>query len=219
MRSGAAQVLAEHPKIDVLINNAGVTSYTLDKSVDGIELNFATNHIGHFLFTKLLLTALRKAAKPRIVNLTSNAHGSATGEYADYNWETREYAWTKAYAESKLANIHFTQYLATHGRGFLALSVHPGTIWGTSIFDTMSKDEHQRTREYVESLGIKEKTLEQGASTTLVAALDPCLEAHNGAYMVDCQVAPVDCEAARREDLSEELWKLSEKLIGETFEP
>ncbi|EJD37537.1 NAD(P)-binding protein [Auricularia subglabra TFB-10046 SS5] len=217
VRAGAAQLLAENDRIDVLINNAGVTSHALEKSADGIELNFATNHIGHFLFTKLLLPTLCKSHNPRIVNLTSSTHAFASGDYDDYNWDNREYVWMQAYAESKLANIHFTQYLAAHGNGIVALSVHPGTIWGTSIFDTISEEEHQRAREYVASLGIKEKTVEQGASTTLVAALDPALETHNGAYMVDCQVAEFDCEAARREDLSEKLWTLSEKLIGEPF--
>ncbi|EJD37535.1 NAD(P)-binding protein [Auricularia subglabra TFB-10046 SS5] len=218
VRAGAAQLLAENDRIDVLINNAGATSYTLEKSVDGIELNFATNHVGHFLLTKLLLPALRKGDAPRVVNLTSGAHRTAVGDYDDYNFENKPYSWYQSYAESKLANVHFTQYLATHGKGLVSLSVHPGTIWSTNLSRTVDEEEQQRTKAYVESLGVKEKTLEQGASTTLVAALDPAFAEHNGAYMSDCQVAPVGCEAASRADLAEKLWKLSEKLIGEPFE-
>lgn len=79
----------------------------------------------------------------------------------------------------------------------------------------MDAEEQARTKAYVESLGVKEKTLAQGAATSLVAALDPAFAAHNGAYMADCHVAPVGCEAGSRAELAEKLWKLSERLIGE----
>ncbi|KZV89635.1 putative short-chain dehydrogenase [Exidia glandulosa HHB12029] len=219
VREGALKIVAENEKIDVLINNAAVSGIPYSRTVDDIETTFATNHVGPFLFTNMLMRLLLKSDSPRIVNLSSGGHSDGTGEYDDYNWEARKYEWSKAYRESKLANIHFTQYLAKvlGPRGVVSLSLHPGTIWGTSLVSNLSKEDETKLQQYVESRGVVPKTLAQGASTTLVAALDPAMKEHNGAYLSDCKVAPTLCPAAQQADLPEKLWRLSETLVKETF--
>ncbi|KZV80926.1 putative short-chain dehydrogenase [Exidia glandulosa HHB12029] len=219
VREGAPKIITDNEKIDVLINNAGVSGLPYGKTAEGIETTFATNHVGPFLFTNMLMRLLLKSDSPRIVNLTSGAHSQGTGDYDDYNWEKRKFEWFKVYGETKLANIHFTQYLASAlgPRGVISLSVHPGTIWGTGLGTTLPQEEKTAIHNYVESLGVVPKTLAQGASTTLVAALDPALKEHNGAYLADCQVAPTLCPAAQQADLPEKLWRLSETLVNETF--
>lgn len=133
------------------------------------------------------------------------------------------------------ANIHFSQYLAQvlGPRGVLSIAVHPGSassprlrgrtltriaaIGGTNLVSTLPEDELVALKAYVASKNVKEKTLAQGAATTLVAVLDPALKEQNGAYLADCNVAPTLCEAAQRQDLPEKLWRISETLVNEIF--
>ncbi|KZV94287.1 NAD(P)-binding protein [Exidia glandulosa HHB12029] len=215
VREGAKAILSENERIDVLINSAGVMGLPLEYSVDGVEGHFATNHLGHFLLTNLLLPALKKSDEPRVVNVSSAGHRTGTGDYSDYNFRSREYTWELGYGQSKLANIHFSQALAK--RGITSLAVHPGVIWGTSLSPTLSQDVLDELRDRLNSFNVKSKTPTQGASTSLVAALDPKGKEYNGSYMADCQVSPPLSDGVNKEGASEELWKLSEKLVGQEF--
>ncbi|KZV82672.1 NAD(P)-binding protein [Exidia glandulosa HHB12029] len=221
VREGARTIAAAHPRIDVLINNAGIMGIPERRlNADGIEEHFATNHVGHFLLTNLLMDSLMRSDEPRVVNLTSWGHKWGTGDYSDYNFEHRPYEWNLGYGQSKLANIHFTGSLAAKlgPRGLSAISVHPGSIWETDLTASFSEEQRKKLREHDDDAGVVTKTLSQGASTTLVAALDPNLgKAHSGCYMEDCHVSETRCDGARRPGARDELWALSEKLVGETF--
>ncbi|KZV82663.1 NAD(P)-binding protein [Exidia glandulosa HHB12029] len=221
VREGAATILAAHPRIDVLINNAGIMGVPERRlNAHGVEEHFATNHVGHFLLTNLLMESLMRSDEPRVVNLTSWQHQWGTGDYSDYNFEHRPYAWNLGYGQSKLANIHFTESLAVKlgPRGLTAIAVHPGSIWETALTGSFSEEEREKLRARDDAAGVMTKTLSQGASTTLVAALDPNLgKENNGRYMEDCHVAETKCEGAKRPGARDELWALSEKLVGETF--
>ncbi|EJD50986.1 WW domain-containing oxidoreductase [Auricularia subglabra TFB-10046 SS5] len=220
VREGALKIAGENERIDVLINNAGIMGGPFSKTVDGIESHFATNHLGHFLLTNMLMHRVLKSDDPRIINLTSAGHFSGTGDYSDYNFEKRPYVWQPAYGQSKLANIHFSYHLAKvlGPRGVTSFSVHPGTIYDSNIFGTLSTEEYKNLQDLIAKSGGKPKTLQEGAATTLVAALDPELgKTHNGAYLADCQVAETRGEAAKIPDAPEKLWRLSETLVNETF--
>ncbi|EJD39653.1 NAD(P)-binding protein [Auricularia subglabra TFB-10046 SS5] len=217
-REAAKKIISEVDKIDVLINNAGVMGLPLKKTVDGIEEHFATNYVGHFLLTNILMPAILKSDEPTIVNLTSGGHRAGTGDYSDYNFERHDYNWHLGYGQSKLANIHFTQYLAKRlgPRGLVSLAVHPGVIWGTSLTSPLSGQQVAELRALTSSM--KWKTVGQGAATTLVAALDRELGVeNNGSYMADCQVAETQWDGAKLPDAPEKLWSLSETLVKERF--
>lgn len=130
VRKCAAKILKEEPRIDILINNAGVMMLpkrTLTK--DGFEMQFGTNHLGHFLFTNLLLDRIKEAPKARIVNVSSIVYRFGSINLSNLNSE-QSYGPTTAYAQSKLANIVFTRGLAKRleGTNVTANALHPGAI-------------------------------------------------------------------------------------------
>jgi NAD(P)-dependent dehydrogenase (short-subunit alcohol dehydrogenase family) len=112
--------------VDVLINNAGVANGPLRRTKDGFELQFGTNHLGHFALTLMLLPLISE----RVVTVASNAHKAATIDMADLNWQTRRYKHWAAYGQSKLANLLFTlelqRRLDAAGSPVRALAAHPG---------------------------------------------------------------------------------------------
>ncbi|KZV94313.1 NAD(P)-binding protein [Exidia glandulosa HHB12029] len=218
VRSGAQTILKENEEkgIDVIINSAGVMGIGLRYTVDDIEEHFQTNHVGHFLLTNLLVPLLKKSSEPRVVNVSSGAYAMASGDYSDYNFKSREYTWFAGYGQSKLANVHFSQGLAK--RGIPSFSLHPGVITGTSLDREMPRDQFERLLDMSRERGMVFKELSQGASTTLVAALDPKIAPLSGGVLQDCQiVANPPGEGVKKEGAAEELWKLSEKLVGQEF--
>ncbi|KAI5861518.1 retinol dehydrogenase 13 [Durotheca rogersii] len=242
IRKAAVEVAGLISKLDILVNNAGVTYDTRRWTVEGIEMQFGANHIGPFLFTKLLLPLLEKAAKDqpagatRIVNLASHGHRLSTIRFHDYNIENKEvppeekpfspmppafsrvcedgYMPTVAYAQSKTANILFTLYLQEHlkSKGIMSYAVHPG-----SVSTNLGRDHDPEMAEAIAKTAKYWKTPDEGASTSLVAALDPALNERAGLYLADCQFFPA-AEHARDPKIAERLWKLSEELIREKFD-
>ncbi|EJD43384.1 NAD(P)-binding protein [Auricularia subglabra TFB-10046 SS5] len=218
-RAAAQAILnnADIPRVDVLINNAGIMATPFALTADGIESQFHADHIGHFLLTNLLLPKLRAAPEPVVVNLTSSGHRFGTGDFEDYNFETRPYNGWDAYGQAKIANVLFTQSLAQ--RGFRSLAVHPGWV-ATDLARDTTQDLFQELFEKraavtpnFEPLDFQ-KNLAQGCSTTLVGALDPAVP--NGAYLRDCQVHASSPESGDPKK-AEALWALSNKLVGESF--
>ncbi|KZV99685.1 NAD(P)-binding protein [Exidia glandulosa HHB12029] len=222
VRSAAQQIVqdANIPHIDVLINNAGVMACPLERTVDGLEMQFGTNHIGHFLFTSLLMPKLLKASEPRVVNVTSSGHRFANVPVLldDPNWEKTPYNIWVGYGQSKLANILFSKELARRFPAVKAYSAHPGSV-GTDLGRHLTQealtDVYQRmaAEPYFENAEMK--TLEAGCSTTLVAALTPASEMENGAYFADCQVAVPKDTATNA--TATKLWELSENIIEQPF--
>ncbi|KZW00844.1 NAD(P)-binding protein [Exidia glandulosa HHB12029] len=223
VRAGAAAILADFSRVDVLINNAASSNRKHVKTVDGVEDNFATNHLGHWLLTNLLMPALLQSDAPRVVNVSSIAHREGTCDFSDYNFERKKFTWQAAYAQSKVANILFSRQLAAllGPCGLTSFSVHPGVIWGTNIGQDLPSedlalfmDEIKRVRQ------LSAKTVGQGSATTCVAALDPKLRQFevNGAYLEDCQVAEARFAGDNKNtDHAAELWRLSEQLVGQQF--
>ena len=130
VRKFASKILEEEPRIDILINNAGVMALpqrTL--TIDGFEMQFGTNHLGHFLLTNLLLDRIKEAPSARIVNVSSGAHRQGKMDFDNLNSEKSYVPWV-AYGTSKLANILFTRSLAKRleGTNVTANSLHPGVI-------------------------------------------------------------------------------------------
>jgi NAD(P)-dependent dehydrogenase (short-subunit alcohol dehydrogenase family) len=130
VRAAAAELRAKHPKIDLLINNAGVMTPPKQTTRDGFELQFGTNHLGHFALTGLLLDQLLPVPGARVVTVSSLAHRFGAGiRFDDLQWE-QSYDRTAAYGQSKLANLMFTyelqRRLTAHGAGTVAVAAHPG---------------------------------------------------------------------------------------------
>ena len=131
VRRGAAEILEQAPTLDVLVNNAGVVLSARSETVDGFETTFATNHLGPFLLTNLLLDRLRASAPSRVVTVSSAVHTRVRrGLRFDDLQSERRYRGAQVYAETKLANILFTSELARRldGTGVTANALHPGAV-------------------------------------------------------------------------------------------
>ncbi|MET0287079.1 MAG: SDR family NAD(P)-dependent oxidoreductase [Polyangiales bacterium] len=225
VRAFAQRFLNHYDRLDLLINNAGIMACPQGKTSDGFELQFGTNHLGHFLLTGLLSPLLGQGA--RVVSVSSLAHTISPVLFDDIQFERRAYDKWVAYGQSKTANVLFA--VALHERlarrGASAFSLHPGAI-ETDLGRYQSEEDRARSRAARERGVVKYKSIPAGAATSCYAATAPELEGKGGAYLMDCAIAPVS-EAAR--DLSsvrpyaidptmaELLWKVSEELVGERF--
>ena len=226
VRAGADDILQRCPRIDLLINNAGVMACPLLRTADGFEMQFGTNHLGHFLFTARLMPALLAATPARIVNLSSAGHKFGAMNLEDPNYEQREYNKWVAYGESKTANVLFTVGLEQRfgARGVHALAVHPGVIM-TELSRHMDQADLEMLMARGESSGMTIKNVEQGAATSVWAATSPELEARGGLYLEDCHIGEpavpggdggVEAYAVDT-GIADRLWTLSEQLVGETL--
>jgi len=228
VRRGAAEILAAHPKIHALINNAGIMGgpYVLTK--DGLELHFASNHVGHFLLTNLLVPALKAAAPSRIVILTSAGHRMDGLDLTDLNFRNREYIYYLAYCQSKRANVLHAVALAKRLKpfGIVANAVHPGAI-RTEVWRDLTEADVQQAMAWSSASGSPEKTPAQGAATQVWAAVSPEAQGLTGLYLEDCHVAehiPYGdfgaagvIEEALDEDTADRLWTESEHIVGQSF--
>ncbi|TMM45836.1 SDR family NAD(P)-dependent oxidoreductase [Qipengyuania marisflavi] len=233
IRSAAKDALARFDKIDLLINNAGVMACPLSRTADGFEMQFGTNHLGHFLLTNLLMPLVEKGADPRIVNLSSRGHHIDQMHFNDPNYQDRDYEKWQAYGQSKTANVLFAVGLEQRlgGRGIHSYSLHPGGIM-TNLSRHMSEDDMAalmtRIRKSAEESGQEPqpfKTIPQGAATTCWAATAAELDNAGGLYCEDCHVADQDDTSPQSgvrsyaidKGNADRLWALSEKLVGESF--
>lgn len=218
VRAFAAWVNGNHDRIDLLLNNAGVMATPLGRTSDGFELQFGTNHLAHFLLTKLLLPGLLASGSARIVTVTSSGHRLGGINWADPNYENSEYSAWPAYGQSKTANILFTIELERRlgQRGVHAYAVHPGTV-GTDLFRYLTEEERTALGERISGAGIVMKTPAQGAATSVMAATSPHLADEGGSYLEDSHVS--NSVAAHAKDPADavRLWTLSEELVGEPF--
>ena len=213
VREGAAELLERCPRIDLLVNNAGLVLSTRQVSADGFEMTFAVNHLGPFLLTELLLDRIKASAPARIVNVSSTAHKQARkGADFDDLQSARGYTGMQVYARTKLENIYFTTELARRleGTGVTANSLHPGTVATGYGRDGDTSG--------LLALGLKLAppfllNAEQGARTSIYLASSPEVAGVTGKYFVRRRErtpskAALDDAAARR------LWDESEKLIA-----
>lgn len=226
VRKAAAEILAICPRIDILINNAGVMACPLARTADGFEMQFGTNHIGHFLLTCLLMPALKAAPAARIVNLSSGGHRISPVDFDDPNFEHRPYNNWLAYGQAKTANTLFSVGLSKRLQkfGITANAVHPGGIQ-TELGRHLTADDLAMLAQWSDQ-GLEYKTPAQGAATSVWAAVAPELATVSGKYLEDCHIGVPDDTAmslagyaahALDPQAAEQLWALSEKLVGQTF--
>lgn len=225
VRTFAEGFLAEHDRLDILINNAGVMACPQGVTDDGFELQFGTNHLGHFLLAVLLSPALVAAAPSRVVALSSAGHRRADVDLDDPGFATTEYEEWIAYGRSKTANalfaLGFDQRFAA--QGVRAFSVHPGVI-ATELSRHLTE---ATLNAMIASLPpgrtMAFKTVPQGAATSCWAATSPDLEGRGGHYLEDVHIAEISDDPdsiggvrayAADPDRADALWTLSERLVG-----
>jgi NAD(P)-dependent dehydrogenase (short-subunit alcohol dehydrogenase family) len=207
-------------ELDVLINNAGVMAPPLGRTADGFELQFGTNHLGHFALTNLLLEHITG----RVVTVSSGAHRMGSIDFDDLNWERKSYSAWRAYGQSKLANLLFTaelqRRLEAAGSPVLATAAHPGYAATNLQFHS-----GRRALDVLSVVGNRliAQDEDAGALPTLYAAVadvtggsfagpDGLLEMRGKPKLVGRSKAARDADTARR------LWDASEELTGVRFE-
>ncbi|KAK8467811.1 hypothetical protein PHAVU_007G157500 [Phaseolus vulgaris] len=205
--------------LNILINNAGVMFCPYQKTEDGIEMQFATNHLGHFLLTNLLLDKMKQTAKEtgiegRIVNLSSIAHLYTYEEGIRFDNINEEdgYSDKKAYGQSKLANIlhanELSRRLQEEGVNITANSVHPGVIMTPLMRHSSLLMNFLKTFTF-----FMWKSVPQGAATTCFVALHPSLKGVSGKYFLDCNEYQPSAHALNQL-LGRNLWDFSNKLLN-----
>ena len=209
VRAGAAAIVAAHPRIDVLVNNAGVMATPAGVTADGFELQLGTNHLGHFALTAALAGAF--GPDTRVVNVSSRGHLVSGVDFDDPHFRTREYNKWVAYGQSKTANVLFTLGLAE--RGITAYAVHPGMI-GTDLYRYLPDEERAMVEARPAGSEGTTKTIPQGAATILWAAVADGVP--NGAYLADCAVEEASPHATDPEAVAR-LWAFSEAEVGEAW--
>jgi NAD(P)-dependent dehydrogenase (short-subunit alcohol dehydrogenase family) len=211
IRELARAVLERRPRLDVLVNNAAVATRERTTTVDGIETQFAVNHLAYFLLTNLLVNRLRASAPARVVNVSSDAHHGHRLDFDDLELR-RGYGGMEQYSRTKLANLLFTYELARRlrGTGVTANALHPGVIATRLLLDSLPLP--GVSTPVMSALG---GTPEQGADTVIWLASSPEVEGVTGKYFIRrrearSSSASYDQTAARR------LWLESERLTGLT---
>ncbi|MCO5973330.1 oxidoreductase [Actinoallomurus sp. WRP6H-15] len=206
--------------IDLLINNAGVSGPTLTRTADGFESKFGINHLGHFALTNLLLEHITG----RVVTVASQAERYARLDLADLNWEHRPYQPSRAYNDSKLANLLFTaelqRRLTAAGSAVLAHAAHPGLV-ATDIYH---HDGPRRPSDILWSIALRllAQDARRGALPTLYAAVAdiPANSFTGPDHLAHMRGAPEligRSGPAQDTDLARRLWNLSEQFTGVGF--
>lgn len=210
VRQVAREVNDRYDHLDVLVNNAGLLIQKEQYSPQGIELTFATNHLGSFLLTNKLLDLLRKGENARIVTVSSAAHRFTGGFKLDELAKPKSYSGLAAYGASKLANILFSKELSTRllGDGITSNSLHPGVVAtnfgsGGGFVSMLTKLARPLF-----------STPEQGAETSIYLAASPEVEHVTGLYF-DSKKPVTPSSDARSDYNAKRLWTISEELTQE----
>jgi NAD(P)-dependent dehydrogenase (short-subunit alcohol dehydrogenase family) len=225
VRSAAAAINERFPRVDVLINNAGVMFTPYQQTKDGFELQLGVNHLGHFELTRRLVPLLLSAGSARVINLSSDGHKIFDIDFDDPNWEHGPYDKFKAYGAAKTANVLFTVALDAryHDTDIRSFAVHPGTV-ATALSRYMSKGDMKAMM----GLGTADRDpaaatprlevipVEQGAATSVWAAVSDELAGLGGCYLADCAISTNVAPYAVDPQRAERLWTLSERLCGST---
>jgi NAD(P)-dependent dehydrogenase (short-subunit alcohol dehydrogenase family) len=215
----ATAFTAKHDRLDLLINNAGVMVPPLGQTKQGFELQFGTNHLGHFALTARLLPLLEKTSGSRVVVVSSTAQNFGKIDFDDLNWKQRSYSAWRAYGQSKLANMMFTLELARRleaaGSKVRVTAAHPG----------YTATDLQRNASFTNKIlnPLLAMKPADGALPTLRAAVDPLAE--NGSYWGPANffelngppVAAKIAKLAKDETTASRLFDVSEELTGVRF--
>ena len=225
IRAFAQRFLARHDTLHILVNNAGVMACPYAKTADGFEMQFGSNHLGHFLMTCLLAPALRKGAPSRVVSVSSRGHHISPVVFDDIAFEHRPYHKWLSYGQAKTANVLFAVALERRlgAHGVHANALHPG-----GIMTELGRHLDMEDIKFLQSRasGMQFKSVEAGAATSVFAATAPELEGRGGLYLEDCRIAAVNDAADALDGVksyaldpqnAERLWDISEQLVGERF--
>ncbi|KAJ6516549.1 hypothetical protein C8R47DRAFT_1205789 [Mycena vitilis] len=228
VRKAAAEVNSHVEQLHILIHNAAAPIASFELTVDKVEKQMATDHIGPFLLTKLLAPQILAARTvhfiPRVIFVSSKGHGLGTG--VNFNTLARPdpalYDAMEAYYQAKAANVLTAIELSRRAKGQInAYSLDPGLYTKLLQTEQAIASLHKSgilTTEGQPDASHRFKTIAQGAATTLVAALDPALNDTPGAYLSNCVVANelIAPHSAIPTD-AEKLWTITEQIVGEPF--
>ena len=222
----AADVRERVEGLDLVICNAGIMACPEQRTPAGRELQFATNHLGHFVLANGLAGLMADREGARLVMVSSVAHKVSAVDFDDPDFRASPYDKFQAYGRSKTANALFAVgFNARHaGRGVEAFSLHPGGIM-TALQRDLEEAE-MRAMRWIEadgSINPRFKSVEEGASTTVWAAVSPLLKGRGGAYCEDCNIAEPTQERGEHgvrpyavdPEQAERLWTLSERLLAQ----
>ncbi|MHA2496059.1 MAG: oxidoreductase [Candidatus Hodarchaeales archaeon] len=229
VRSFAEEFNQTYSSLDILLNNAGVMQTPQLKTADGFELQFGTNHLGHFALTGLLLKPLLQAKDARVVTMSSQASSSGKMHFDDVNLE-KNYGRTKAYSQSKLANLLFAYELQrkfeAHGVKAISAAAHPGYTRTNLQFAGPAMEGGRRhwARFYRVTNKLIAQGVEMGTLPILCAATDPVVQ--GGEYVGPRRLRgarghPKKLRSAKRsynEEDAKKLWELSEEFTGVSYD-
>ena len=208
VRRLADEVLASYPRLDVLVNNVGGYWAHRHVTADGLEHTFALNHLAPFLLTNLLLDRLEASAPARVITVSSNAQSMGKIDFDDLQGE-REYSGSRAYNQSKLANVMFTYELAKRldGTGVTATALHPG------LTSTNFSAEDPSLGWLVKVMRPFMKSPDEGAETPVYLASSPAAEGLTGQYFAN-RKAKKSSAATYDRAATARLWQVSADLVG-----
>ena len=213
VRKLAAEISAQYPRLDVLVNNAGTGTRRRQVTVDGYERTFAINHLAPFLLTNLLLDKLKAGNAARVVTVSSMAHRGATLDFDDLNWEKRKFKGLGAYGASKLANILFTKELQRRLSGTTATAncFAPGMV--RTQFGGFGSDQGFLVNVVYAVAKPFAISPEQGADSLVWLATSPDAASLRGEYVSKRRVVTPQKQALDSK-LASDLWALSEDLCA-----
>ncbi len=210
VRACAAAINEMDQPIDMLIANAGIMLLPKLEQADGIELQFATNHLGHFLLVNLLKDRVEAAEMARVVVVSSSGHRQASKIAFDNLSGERGYSGMRAYGQSKLANVLFVRELAKRlQNGATANALHPGVIQ-TNLGRHINPLVQMIFKPFLIPFG---KTIAQGAATQVYVATSPDLSGVTGEYFSNCKTER-SSSASRDDAAAARLWDVSAELVG-----
>jgi retinol dehydrogenase-12 len=210
VRAAASEFRQRYARLDVLLNNAGVSPSRRRESIDGYEYTLALNHLGHFLLTNLLLDMSVASAPARIVGVSSNIYKQARLDFDDLQLR-HKFSAMRVYANSKLANVLFTVELARRmaGKCVTVNAMTPGLV------KTNIGQEEGRLYAFSKRMAdfFGGKTPEEGADTLVWLATSPEVAGMTGQYFQNRRALPLSRDASDP-DLAAQLWRVSEELCG-----
>ncbi|HVT63660.1 MAG TPA: oxidoreductase [Mycobacteriales bacterium] len=226
VRSFADGIQASYPSVDLLINNAGVMAIPRQLTKDGFEMQFGTNHLGHFALTGLMLPLLMRTADARVVTVSSTAHKPGRIDFDDLQHEKSYRKW-KVYSDSKLANLLFAyelqRRLTAVGSGLISVAAHPGTS-ATNLVAVSAQDNIIKRIVMPAGARLISQSAAKGALPQLYAATAP--DVKGGEYFGPNGLAEsfgypkrVDSIPASKDlDTAARLWSVSEELTGVSYD-
>lgn len=226
VRNFVQAFLAKYKRLDILINNAGVMALPKRKTADGFEMQFGTNHLGHFALTGLLLPILKATPNGRIVTVSSGVHVSGDIHFDDLQWEKSYERWS-AYSQSKLANLLFAyelqRRLSATGSSLISVGCHPGYA-ATNLQAAGPQMEGSAVKLWMMKLGnaLFAQGQDMGALPTLYAAVasdvNGCDYIGPKGGMRGYPAKAMSNNKSYDEALAKRLWKVSEELTGVVYE-